>query len=456
MIQQSLSWLKQPISRRVGGLSATLLSFILVLIIYSIITISQISNEMRELAEIDIPLTEAVTEVEVLQLELHLVVEKLRIYQFNHQQQTNSQLLLDKYKQVETRLENHLKQAEVVLDQAISQGLLVDELQQHQKVLAKLKQFKDAQFHFAETAVNTLSNIDLTSSQWSELETRFKALDENIVQLLQEMEQLLEDVALITQQHAKQFMWVNISLGISALILGIYISIYIVASIQRRINHIHDRLSHVKNAAYRDGSVSTVHEKLAENDEFSALNQHIESVIDGFVNELNTRYQVEERLLQLAVTDKLTDAYNRHKWDEMLGLELTLAQRDQGFAIIAVDLDHFKSINDTRGHDVGDAVLKQAVTLMNKHTRETDIVFRLGGEEFVILTRNTDLQQAVVIAEKVRAAFSEFKQQDLPSFTASFGVTAFDAEDSGETLLKRADEALYQAKNNGRNQVVAV
>ena len=120
-----------------------------------------------------------------------------------------------------------------------------------------------------------------------------------------------------------------------------------------------------------------------------------------------------------------------------------------------IDLDKFKDVNDTHGHDVGDSVLKLFVEEIKNNIRESDIFIRYGGEEFVLLLPNTDLENAKVITEKLRKVIEDCNQINFLRFTISIGVAAFIAsEDNLESILKKADEALYEAKNSGRNRVV--
>ncbi len=456
MTQKIVTFFKQPISRKIGSLSAILLSFIFIVIVYSVMALSDITKEMREMAEVDIPLREAAAEIGVMQLELHLMIEKIRLLRYGNEEEHSltSEALLTKYKAFDTELEQHISHAVSVIDGALEKGLVVDELIKHQESQSKLKEFQTSHSEFSEKAINTLSMQNISKTHWGNLETHFDDFDSQVFYLLSHSELLLENVAANTQRHVKQFLSVNIALGISAFLLGIYISFYIISSIQRRFSYLHEQLNGVKKFFYGKGIDAKNDQLQNDDDEFSRLSNHIQSVVDSFVTELNTQYEVEEELLKLAITDKLTGAFNRHKWDEVLNVELNLAKRGQPFSVITVDLDYFKLINDQHGHSVGDDVLKAAVTLMKANIRESDAVFRVGGEEFVILTRNAPMQHAQAIAEKVRVIFSDYKTDELPAFTASFGIAEYAENDTGESLSKRADDALYKAKNSGRNCVV--
>lgn len=162
----------------------------------------------------------------------------------------------------------------------------------------------------------------------------------------------------------------------------------------------------------------------------------------------------KKRIEELSVTDKLTQLYNRLKIDEIFAMKLASAGRyNTPFSIIIIDLDHFKLVNDIWGHQAGDDVLKEFAALLKNNVRETDIVGRWGGEEFLILSSDTDLDGATQLSEKLRGMISSFKFSFAGHKTGSFGVSTYHAGDDEKSMIKRADEALYRAKESGRNRV---
>lgn len=178
------------------------------------------------------------------------------------------------------------------------------------------------------------------------------------------------------------------------------------------------------------------------------------------------RYATELRqsltqTLQLAVVDDLTGLYNRRYFDRHLNMLLSKAQeQERSMALMMVDLDHFKSVNDTYGHDVGDMVLREFSERLQRNIRGVDLACRYGGEEFVVLMPDTDIVLAKRVAERVRAAvadelFPVAENRGL-EVTVSLGLaTNAGWDETPETLLKKADNALYSAKHAGRNQVVS-
>ncbi len=179
----------------------------------------------------------------------------------------------------------------------------------------------------------------------------------------------------------------------------------------------------------------------------------------AFIRDITERKHAEAELREMATTDFLTGLANRRHFIARMTDELARLQRlDNPYtAVLMLDLDHFKRINDTHGHATGDAILKHFAALIRDALRKIDTVGRVGGEEFAIILPGANLDEAKVFAERLRQ-----KVETTPltlddtaiSITVSIGITAMKATDAGaDTVLIRADEALYRAKENGRNRV---
>ena len=164
--------------------------------------------------------------------------------------------------------------------------------------------------------------------------------------------------------------------------------------------------------------------------------------------------QALSKLEQLAIRDELTGLYNRRKLDESFAVEVSRAERyGRPLSVIMLDIDHFKAVNDTHGHPVGDAVLVETAERLRAALRTSDIPSRWGGEEFLIICPETPLETAVQLAERLR---HDYESCDFPAagrLTASFGVAAHQKGQGVDDILLSADEALYRAKNGGRNRV---
>jgi two-component system cell cycle response regulator len=166
--------------------------------------------------------------------------------------------------------------------------------------------------------------------------------------------------------------------------------------------------------------------------------------------------------MEMAITDALTGLYNRRYMETHLTMLVDqAAARGKALSLLLLDIDHFKAINDTYGHDVGDDVLREFATRLRKTTRGIDLACRYGGEEFVIVMPETDIAVAEAVAERIRRRianepFSIREGAAAIEVTLSIGLAALGPPgDIGGTLLKRADQALYRAKRDGRNRVVA-
>lgn len=163
-----------------------------------------------------------------------------------------------------------------------------------------------------------------------------------------------------------------------------------------------------------------------------------------------------EQLESLSVTDRLTGLFNRRKFDEVFENECERALRTQlPLTLMIADIDHFKTVNDSYGHQIGDQVLVTIAQLLQQGVRKVDTVARWGGEEFVILCPATDLARACALADNIRLAIGGHDFPVLGRKTCCFGVAEYHPGEAPEAAVKRADDALYRAKNEGRNQVCA-
>ena len=185
-----------------------------------------------------------------------------------------------------------------------------------------------------------------------------------------------------------------------------------------------------------------------------------EEVVLWVASNISERHELEVRLRELSDTDQLTGLFNRRKLERDLKLYYESAMRySVPTSILMFDLDNLKAINDTRGHHVGDEIIRAVADICRSTLRKNDSGYRLGGDEFVVALPNTDREQAMLLARRLHECF----RQELGRYsaegvvvTASMGVTAIAAEDrSYEDTLKRADRALYDAKNLGKDRIVS-
>jgi len=180
--------------------------------------------------------------------------------------------------------------------------------------------------------------------------------------------------------------------------------------------------------------------------------------IENFVStskDVTERIKLEKKLKKLATVDALTGIYNRYSVNQKIEEEISRMKRFNGvFALMMFDIDFFKKVNDTYGHDVGDYVLQEFSKIVTHSIRTTDIFGRWGGEEFMLLAPNESLKGAILLAEKIRKNVEEYEFKTVKKITVSIGLTVCNGYSEKEKLLKKVDEALYKAKESGRNKVV--
>ncbi|WP_051638902.1 GGDEF domain-containing protein [Exiguobacterium aurantiacum] len=173
----------------------------------------------------------------------------------------------------------------------------------------------------------------------------------------------------------------------------------------------------------------------------------------GIIEDATEQRRYEERMEHLSSLDPLTELYNRKKVNDLLAAVAENPSQSSDAAVIMLDIDYFKLVNDTFGHPTGDLVLRAIAQLLRRNIRKTDAIGRWGGEEFLIVAPHSTLSEGVRLADKLRQKVNDEPFGPVPHVTCSFGVSSFEGGKSVEQVLKDADEALYVAKNMGRNQV---
>jgi diguanylate cyclase len=191
------------------------------------------------------------------------------------------------------------------------------------------------------------------------------------------------------------------------------------------------------------------------------LLQQAEQSNSELEREIRRRQQLEKELKWQAQTDPLTGLFNRRQYELLFNQEMASARRNKTpLTLGLIDLDHFKAINDRYGHDLGDHVLCQVADILQQPLRDSDIIGRFGGEEFIIILPRTDVDQARVVAERMRIALSETiisHQGQTVVVSATFALAELTPEDKDiNDVIRRADDALYEGKGSGRNCVVCV
>jgi len=198
----------------------------------------------------------------------------------------------------------------------------------------------------------------------------------------------------------------------------------------------------------KDGSVFPAEITISKSDDRG------NSEKSAIVRDISEKVQLIEQLRQEAENDQLTGIANRRTFMRALEAEITRSYRyHRPMSLICFDLDNFKQINDNYGHPVGDIVLEAVGSALNDTCRTLDVPARLGGEEFCVLLRETNKQDALRTAERIQQALAAITVEEAPDITvtASFGITGYNADDTVESVMRRADKLLYQSKANGKD-----
>ena len=173
----------------------------------------------------------------------------------------------------------------------------------------------------------------------------------------------------------------------------------------------------------------------------------------GISRDITELHETHEKLKEQAYHDELTHIFNRKAFNERIREKFDLYQRYNSiFCIAMYDIDNFKKINDTYGHDVGDKVLKEMTDEVRLHIRKTDLLFRVGGEEFVIIFSKTMIDEAFEVVEKMRVMVSNMDIIENEKITISIGLTQVNEEDDPTSIYERIDKLMYLSKHNGKNQ----
>jgi len=187
-----------------------------------------------------------------------------------------------------------------------------------------------------------------------------------------------------------------------------------------------------------------------KNKELTALNYGLENIVKERTAELNEAY---EKMEKIALTDTLTEIYNRYYFNSALQNEISRAKRYESFSLLMFDIDHFKEVNDTFGHNIGDIVLRMIAERVKSCLRESDIFARVGGEEFMIILPSTTLETANEVGERIRTTIEMHTFDGIGKITVSLGLVTYRDDESFAEIVKRVDTELYKAKNNGRNNL---
>lgn len=446
------NWYHASIKHKIGGLFVLLLTFLLFAIVYSGYKIKQIDHEMRELAYLDIPLSQIMRQIEFIELEQHQQFERSLLAGKSYDElKRHQQLAFQKHK-----MKSLLDKAVQLIEQSLSQHKVILMPAKHQQVLHEISRYAQQSAAFEQQLEMVAGRDVISAAEQNRMETLADELEAAGTSIIGHLEDVTRQDAYYTERHEKDFLLVSILLGVGALGLGLFLTVYIVQIILHRIRRIQGEI-HTMTSTLDQGNGSSEFDvaPIQTRDELAELEYEINIVMSRLSVEMTSRARVEKQLLALATQDKLTGAFNRHKWEEQIQLQLDLAARGgYDFGLVLLDVDYFKRVNDRYGHQVGDQLLQLLVSQLKQRIRSTDMLFRLGGEEFAIVLPMQNGDSSYQLAQDLRQLVEDLREEGLPGFTISAGVTSYRVQDSEASLFKRADMALYQAKAQGRNQVI--
>ncbi|MCE0494897.1 GGDEF domain-containing protein [Vibrio salinus] len=443
---------RASIKQKISGLFIVLLTFLFCVIIFSIYKLKILEQDLKEVAYLDIPLNQIVTQIEFIEMEQHLQLEEYRLEQDKTAQdlKPHQELVLQKRK-----LKKLLDRAVGLLDTSLNKKTIILDESDHEHVLNQLEKYHSESEAYEKHLNYIYSKDSVSEDELNKVERFSFRLEKEEKSLLSLLNNLSTKDSYYTEKHEEDFFIINSFLGICALILGFFLTVYIIRLIMNRVNNIQDKIKSFDASLNETATVkSPASQQLKTKDELEELEYDIQALMSKLTKEIQTREQVEKQLLKLATRDKLTDLFNRHKWEEEINAHIKRAQRGYPFGLIFLDVDHFKKINDRYGHPTGDQLLIRLAKELTERLRDIDLIFRMGGEEFAIICPMKDTSHTQKIADEIRSHIERLKVDGLPGFTVSLGVSTYREDDTAATLFKRADIALYKAKKKGRNQVI--
>ncbi len=445
------------ITRKIGGLALFFMSLSLIIIVYSIISLKKIQQEINEIASLDLPLMEISNALEIHQLEQHITLYKLL------------QLIEDKnqeiFSQKQVPVKNNLFKKQVQLNINIAegiklsqQGLRTSSEETFKTIYQKLLIFQKENQSLNNKLSKLIKDIELnqfpSKTTINQILKHEESLEAQGITLIKTIQNLTEKELELAQKHQQNFLIVIILLGIVAIILNGLMTLIVITGIRMNFFRLSQQISEATQAIDTKEDMNLDQILINSSDELSDLIEKLRQITNRIASDKEQQKKLREHLKELANVDELTGAFNRRKLQEMLSYEIERTRRNQNdLSIIIFDIDFFKRVNDTYGHHVGDQVLCKLVTIVKQSIRKIDSLYRIGGEEFVILSPDTNNKQALNLAERVRQSIENSSFDEVEQVTISLGVTQFKESDQRKEFINRADQALYKSKENGRNQV---
>ncbi len=449
--------LRWSIGRKVGLLNCFLLIVIAVALVYSRSTLSKVRADLAEVTTILSPLQHEMIVIQHEHANRVVAIERA----------LRELPDADISPQTVTSLDRNIGRSDTLVAEAVAEGLRILNVAESPTAAVQrrygqlgraLERLKQMDGEFAQSAA-TLRKHMTTGRQGIQRDvvTEFVGgasdFGQQAAEVLQNVESLQRQIAAQAAARESRFEDLYMVFLIAGLLIGGGLSILVISRIGHNLAVVaSDAQTVIRN--FVADETPRVAMAVESSDEVGILAHLMRTLIGEYASNLHRRHKLEAELGAIAVTDQLTGASNRRRCDELLERELGRSKRYKTpMVVLFLDLDHFKAVNDKHGHAVGDTVLIELVRVLEHLLRATDYLFRYGGEEFLVIGSNTELANGKILAEKVRTAVKEHDFSPVEGITVSVGLTAYVDGDSVQDLVKRADEALYEAKNAGRDQV---
>ena len=471
--KSSFRW---TLDRKIGGLATVLLALLGAISSYFYFEIKEISREIEEIAQSDIPIQETTIQLILFQKEKQLFLEELH-YISEHlaeEQELHYSQLADKFERIEQDmsfvLSHGIKQSQFAFEEEQKKEANI-RLNQEQEDYEKLKsiflklEVENQQFNviieqFLQQALaqQIAPNTSLIEQARLELED----LDQLTQEIIQRLELHIKGSVAATTKERAFAIKINILIMVGALVLGSLFAAFTTRQITSSLNKITKQAKFIANNIGKENlepEALVIETQDEIRDLAIAFNRMVENIISTQVE----RKQIAEQLLSekefaqwQANHDSLTGLVNRREFESQLS-QILKSQEPTYHALLYLDLDRFKIVNDTCGHNAGDELLRQVSKLLQAQIRKSDVLARLGGDEFAIILYQCSQQDAETLAQKLLNTVQQFYfvwQNQSFTIGVSIGVLHFKSqEDTLTSVLKAADAACYSAKNLGRNQV---
>ncbi|MGK7898047.1 MAG: putative bifunctional diguanylate cyclase/phosphodiesterase [Xenococcus sp. (in: cyanobacteria)] len=464
------------LDRKIGGLATVLLALLGTVSFYFYFEIKEISREIEEIAQSDIPIQETTIQLILFQKEKQLLLGELHYISkhFAEEQELYYSEFADKFERIEQdmslALSQGIKQSQFALEEEQKKEDSI-RLNQDQEDYEKLKsiflklELENQQFNliieqFIQQALS--QQITPTASLIEQARLELEDLDQLTQEIIQRLELHITGSVTAATTERELAIKINILIVISALLFGFLFAALTTRQITSSINKI---IKQAKLIANNIGQENLELDVLIidSQDEIRDLAIAFNRMVENIISTQTERKQIAEQLLSekqfaqwQANHDSLTGLVNRREFESQLSQILESPEQTY-HALLFLDLDRFKIVNDTCGHNAGDELLRQISKLLQTQIRKSDVLARLGGDEFAIILYQCSQKDAETLAQKILNAVQKFYfvwQNQSFTIGVSIGVLHFKSqEDTLTSILKAADAACYSAKNLGRNQV---